>query len=127
MIIYLAGNITGNDNYKKEFKQAEKKLKEKGHIVLNPAKLPKGMAKEQYMPICLAMLNQADWMVIVNDGDNQGVEVERRYAEYQNIPVLTLEETMNIPSLDEIITNIGDVFNKFTDVISKTFGDKDAD
>lgn len=127
MIVYLAGKINGNKNYKKEFKEAEKKLKEKGHIVLNPAKLPKGMAKEQYMPICLAMLNQADWMVIVNDGDDQGVEVERRYAEYQDIPVLTLEETMNIPSLDEIITNIGDVFNKFTDVISKTFGGKDAD
>lgn len=127
MIVYLAGNITNNDNYKKEFKQAEKELKEKGYIVLNPAKLPEGMAKEQYMPICLAMLEQTNWMVIVNDGDNQGVEIERRYAEYQGIPVLTLEEVMEIPTLDSIITNIGNVFNKFIDTINKTFGDKDAD
>lgn len=95
MIVYLAGKITGNNGYKKEFKKAEKKLKELGYIVLNPAKLPKGMKDEQYMPICLAMLNQADIMVLVNDMESDGVEIEKRYAEYQGKMVFSINDIEN--------------------------------
>lgn len=103
MIVYLAGKINGNKNYKKEFKEAEKKLKEKGHIVLNPAKLPKGMESYHYMPICLAMLEQANLFVTINDKDSDGVEVEKKYAEYQGIPVMSLEKCLSIPiDVDEI-------------------------
>lgn len=117
MIVYLAGNITDNDNYKKEFKQAEKKLKEKGHIVLNPAKLPKGMAKEQYMPICLAMIEQADWLVTINDKKSDGVKIEKKYADYQSIPVMSLEKCLSVPSLEEILNGISNIGKKFNDAL----------
>lgn len=36
MKVYIAGKITGNENYKAEFAEAEKKLRTLGHIPLNP-------------------------------------------------------------------------------------------
>ena len=60
MKVYIAGKITGNENYKAEFAEAEKKLRALGHIPLNPAVLPEGLEKADYMRICLAMLDSAD-------------------------------------------------------------------
>lgn len=117
MIVYLAGKIKGNKNYKKEFKEAEKKLKEKGHIVLNPAKLPKGMESYQYMPICLAMIEQADLFVTINDKDSDGVEVEKKYAEYQGIPVMSSEKCLSIPTFEEILNDISNFGKKFNDAL----------
>lgn len=39
MKIYIAGKITGDKNYRKKFKKAERALKKKGHSVMNPAVL----------------------------------------------------------------------------------------
>ncbi|MGP1459236.1 MAG: DUF4406 domain-containing protein [Treponema sp.] len=39
MKIYIAGKITGNPDYKAQFAQAEAQLLEKGHSVMNPARL----------------------------------------------------------------------------------------
>ncbi|MGP1459155.1 MAG: DUF4406 domain-containing protein [Treponema sp.] len=39
MKIYIAGKITDNPNYKKEFFAAERALLKKGHSVMNPARL----------------------------------------------------------------------------------------
>ena len=60
MKVYIAGKITGNENYKAKFAEAEEKLRELGHIPLNPAVLPEGVEKADYMRICLAMLDSAD-------------------------------------------------------------------
>lgn len=37
MIIYLAGKITGDNNYKAKFKRYELKYRLQGYTVLNPA------------------------------------------------------------------------------------------
>ena len=37
MKIYIAGSITNNPNYLKQFKEAEEKLIAEGHAVINPA------------------------------------------------------------------------------------------
>ena len=58
MRIYIAGPITGCYGYKKKFEETEKKLCERGHIVLNPAFLPEGL--KNYMGICEEMIKQAD-------------------------------------------------------------------
>ena len=42
MKIYIAGKITGRENYKDEFKKAEERLTKQGHTVMNPAFLPEG-------------------------------------------------------------------------------------
>ena len=61
MIIYIAGKMRGlPDLGKAEFDAAAERLREEGHIVLNPAGLPVGMPIDRYMPICLAMVNAAD-------------------------------------------------------------------
>lgn len=58
MIIYIAGPITGHLNYRTKFKKAERRLMAMGHIVINPSYLPNGL--KEYMPICKAMIDQAD-------------------------------------------------------------------
>ena len=126
MIVYLAGKITGNDNYKKEFKEAENKLKELGYIVLNPAKLPKGMKDEQYMPICLSMLNQADIMVLVNDMESDGVEIEKKYAEYQGKMVFSISDIEIITeklkeNVSEFAKNLVPAINNMVEKIEKAF------
>ena len=42
MKIYIAGKITGKEDYKTDFKAAEERLTKQGHAVLNPAVLPEG-------------------------------------------------------------------------------------
>ena len=86
MIVYLSGKMYGlPDRGRKKFSEAEERLKAKGHIVLNPANLPQGMPDDRYMPICLAMLDQADAIYLLNGfNDSPGARLESDYAGYQN-------------------------------------------
>lgn len=88
-VVYLAGKIDGDPNYKEKFRKAAEQLESRGYIVLNPATLPKGMRKEKYMPICLAMLNQADIVVMLSDYEySPGALLELKYADYQDKEIL---------------------------------------
>ena len=83
MIIYLAGKITGDPDYRAKFAEAKAKLKAEGHIVLNPAELPEGMSKAAYMRICFAMIDVADAVVFLPDAaESAGARLERAYCEY---------------------------------------------
>lgn len=83
MKVYIAGKITGNENYKAEFAEAEKKLRALGHIPLNPAVLPEGLEKADYMRICLAMLDSADAMALMpNWAGSPGANIELSLAMY---------------------------------------------
>ena len=44
---YIAGKITGNENYKKNFDAAAAALEAEGNTVLNPATLPEGMTAKE--------------------------------------------------------------------------------
>jgi len=84
-VVYLAGKIDGDPNYKEKFRKAAEQLESRGYIVLNPATLPEGMSKEKYMPICLAMLNQADIVLLLSDyKESPGALLELKYADYQD-------------------------------------------
>ena len=88
-VVYIAGKIDGDPNYKEKFRKAAEQLEARGYIVLNPATLPEGMSKEKYMPICLAMLNQADIVVMLSDYKNSpGALLELKYAYYQDKEIL---------------------------------------
>lgn len=39
--VYIAGKITGDPEYKRKFLSAHMEQKNEGHIVLNPAHLPR--------------------------------------------------------------------------------------
>ena len=83
MKVYIAGKITGNENYRAEFSDAEKKLRALGHIALNPAVLPEGMKQEDYMRICLAMLDSADAIALLPSWTSSGgAMIELNLAQY---------------------------------------------
>lgn len=79
--IYIAGKINGLKDYKQKFKEAEDKLLSKGHICMNPAKLPAGFPYEAYIPICTAMIDQCDAVYMLDNWSNsKGAKVELEYA-----------------------------------------------
>ena len=90
MIIYIAGKMGGLPNLNKQaFDEKEKYLIEKGHIVLNPAKLPIGLPHESYMKLGLAMLNECDAIYMLKSYvDSRGAKIELNYAMYQHKFVL---------------------------------------
>lgn len=57
MKIYIAGKITGLDDYKIKFKEAENRLLKQEYAVLNPCVLPAGFDQEEYLHICFAMID----------------------------------------------------------------------
>lgn len=68
MKIYIAGKITGDPKYRDRFRGEAEKLEGLGHIVLNPAELPEGMSKAEYMRICFAMIDCADTVFLLPGG-----------------------------------------------------------
>ncbi len=83
MKVYIAGRITGDPRYRGKFAEAEAALREEGHIPLNPAVLPEGMEKEDYMRICTAMLDSADTIGLLGDWTSSpGAQLEMHYADY---------------------------------------------
>lgn len=83
-VIYIAGPIKGHADYIERFCAAQLDLEARGWIVLNPADLPAGMPAERYMPICLAMLQQADAIFMLDDWEkSDGANIELQFALYQ--------------------------------------------
>lgn len=88
-VVYIAGAITGVDNYWEPFEKAEQYLKALGYVVLNPARHPAGMTKEQYMRICFAMIDSADLVFFLPGWRNsKGANVEWNYCKYIEKPVV---------------------------------------
>ena len=82
MILYLSGPITGKPDYRLKFAEAEKKLRDAGHIVLNPAVLPEGLKQyAHYMQIGYSMLLAADGIVMLPGWkESRGAAQEFRWA-----------------------------------------------
>lgn len=85
--VYLSGPMTGKPDWgRAAFNAAEEKYRRLGYKVLNPAILPTDLRAEAYMPICLAMLREADVIVMLEGWEmSTGARMERRYAEYLKI------------------------------------------
>lgn len=91
MKVYIAGKITGCENYEALFAEAARFVQGLGHVALNPAVLPAGLSKADYMRTCLAMIDSADevW-TLPNATDSPGATLEIQYCAYTGKPVRTL-------------------------------------
>lgn len=80
MKVYIAGKITGNPDYIKQFAEAEKELKASGHTVLNPVK-NKGFSYKEYIDMGLCELMKCDGIYLL-DGwqESSGARLEFLYA-----------------------------------------------
>ena len=97
-VIYIAGPMALDPKYHDKFAAAESYLIMKGWTVLNPAWLPKGMRPHSYMPICLAMVKEADAIVGLAGWENShGASIEIKYARYQGKQVF--ENIESVPVL----------------------------
>lgn len=83
MKIYIAGPMTGYENYNRDaFFAAADNLKADGHTVLNPSVLPDGLSQAEYMDICLAMVRSADTIFMLTGYEqSKGALAELAYAE----------------------------------------------
>ena len=93
MIIYLSGAITNDPNYRSKFADAEKTLRDLGHIVLNPCCLPDGLEHKDYMKIDLSMVDVADAICLLPDWYSSEGAVMEYYRAYElGKTVLTFNE-----------------------------------
>ncbi|MBT9431046.1 DUF4406 domain-containing protein [Candidatus Sodalis endolongispinus] len=66
-VIYIAGPMTGKPDFNRAaFSLAAVRLSAQGAIPLNPAILPDGLYQADYMRICLAMLQCADGIYLLD-------------------------------------------------------------
>lgn len=92
MKIYIAGAITGNPNYKEQFKAAEERLKAAGHTVINPVK-NEGFTYREYINIGLCELMHCDAIYLLKGYElSTGATLEHDYARTVELDVFKEED-----------------------------------
>lgn len=88
MKIYIAGPITNNPGYEKQFAEAEEKLLSMGHLVINPAKNP-GTCYKDYLDIGLLELMKCDCIyLLLGWEESRGAQLEHHYAIAANLEIM---------------------------------------
>ena len=81
MKIYIAGPITGVENYERVFTEAERHYENNGHFVMNPAVLNEGFEHHEYMHVCYAMIDVREAIVFLPGWENsKGAVMEHEYG-----------------------------------------------
>lgn len=98
MKVYLAGPITGVENYKIVFKSWADTFRELGFLVMSPAALPEGFEWEEYMHICKAMIDTCEGVVFLPGWEKSaGARDEHAYAIDTDRRIFELSEVLEYP------------------------------
>lgn len=109
MTVYIAGGITGDENYKARLAAAKRMLlresedqldstawyygSPRADTVLSPAELPAGWPGKVYMDVCLAMIRAADLVVFLPGWEqSREASLEMEYCWHQIKPVYKIEQ-----------------------------------
>lgn len=81
MKIYIAGKITGVENYKERFNNKAEQLRKMGYIVMNPSVLPQGFKHHEYLHINKAMIDVCDIIYFMDCWvESPGAKIELEYS-----------------------------------------------
>lgn len=96
--VFLSGPVTSRlDTYQAEFEEAARIVREAGHLPLNPAALPIGMERRDYMRITLAMLDSADLILqLPGWGKSAGAVAEYAVAMKTGVESLSLDDFIRV-------------------------------
>ena len=88
MKIYIAGSITKNPDYEKQFSEKEQILSEQGYEVINPAK-NQGFSYKEYIDIGLFELMRCEAIYLLKGYEySPGARLEKRYAETVGLKII---------------------------------------
>lgn len=88
MKIYIAGAISNNPDYKKQFEEAEKRLIKQGHAVINPVK-NLGFDYKDYIDMGLCELMHCEAIYLLKGWEkSNGATLEMIYATTVKMKIL---------------------------------------
>lgn len=93
MKAYIAGKITGDSDYKAKFDHAQRALEGEWFTVISPAVLPEGMTANDYMRICMAMIEVSDVVAFLPEyTESRGAQLELAWCQYVGKQTMYLEQ-----------------------------------
>lgn len=108
MKIYIAGKVTGDENYQEKFERAEAALVSIGHEPINPAclRLPKSCGWKDYMALTLSMLELADAVCLLPDWrESPGACIEIGYAAAKDLSIITSDQILPRESISKPVAS----------------------
>lgn len=106
--VYIAGPITNNPNYKKQFQEAEDILYAMGYTPINPAAYEEEGSKHiktyrNYINQGLRLLMQCDAIAMLPGSEySSGARLERKYAETVGMIFIDIKNEMSEDLSDQI-------------------------
>ncbi|MFR7590243.1 MAG: DUF4406 domain-containing protein [Longibaculum sp.] len=88
MKVYIAGPISNNNDYRKQFSDVEWILKSYGHVVINPVK-DLGFDYKDYIDMGLIELSKCDAICLLKGWKNSdGAKLEFLYAKTVGLKII---------------------------------------